>query len=1102
MAVSYVKTHAIGRASGKGSAVGSAAYRACQRLEQLERGGRDLSTAELAAYRTGEAVADRSGKVHDYTRKEGVAHTEIVLPEGVDAAWALDRQTLWQQAEAVEDRCNSRLAREWQVGLPHELKHDERVELARDFARALVDRYGLAADVAVHAPSRTGDQRNWHAHVLVTTREITNEGFGAKTSYEWSNTNLKKAGLPYTSVQTREMRMVWQDLANEHLARAGHDVRIDCRSYKARGIELEPRSSLTVGRHYAGIRDELLGGAACIFPVETLDAERSAWNAGLIEANPEALLDRVVEGQSTFTRQDVAKVLHRFVNEDWERFEHALNAVMQSRSLVCLVEGGRTADTGVEVEAVWSTRDVALREATMLERAERLAVPGGTKRGMAVALPAPSLLRAIAAVEQGEDPFAEWASKASAEPLFHLSDEQRRAVEVLSGNERLAMLRGVAGTGKTTALSAVRIAAVLEDRRIVGAALAGKAARELEAGSGIESRTLASWERSWEAGYDRLGPGDILVVDEAGMVGSAQMGRVLEAVEDAGAKIVLVGDERQLQPIEAGAAFRTIKDRLEEHDAPGKRLEGERERAPVAELSEVRRQGSAWQREASELFGAGRTSEALDRYRAEGHVRLHATTDDTRVAIVQDYFVRLDEARAASPDGRRGCDHIVTAYRNEDVAVLNDAIRSERVARGELSDGVAYRTEDGERTFAVGDRVLLTRNDRELGVANGDRGEVIGAVADRLDVRLTDGRYVRLEAPGREPSEGTGSERSGRSSHEPRTRERSERQEGYGGVRHGYAVTTHRAQGMTVDRVHVMASTGMHAQLAYVAMTRQRDEATLHASREHFRNYETLRDAIGRERTSYGVGDYLVSGISPGQSDGHGNGRGGALDALAERTADTARVQQRDADERGERANARQTAALTQGWEGEPTNDRRSAWSSLRLGSPEHASSFASLNLSRSDAPEPDRGIEPASSYTLAERIDIERFALAMGERDVARREGTELPHHEAAVAATFHAMREGLGSERAKGVREALARNPKLVEGFGAEARSRGREGPDRLDELNRSLDQATKRAETIRRDPVLRDEQQREDERQAKAERQQQERAQSQSNEISMGM
>ena len=136
------------------------------------------SAVASAAYRSGVYLKDeRTGEVHDYRRKAGIEHTELFLPSGVK----FDREHLWNSAEASEKRKNSTVAREYEISLPEELNSEQRTELTRDFARHLVDRYGVAVDVSIHAPSRGGDIRNYHAHILTTTRQVTPQGFAAKT---------------------------------------------------------------------------------------------------------------------------------------------------------------------------------------------------------------------------------------------------------------------------------------------------------------------------------------------------------------------------------------------------------------------------------------------------------------------------------------------------------------------------------------------------------------------------------------------------------------------------------------------------------------------------------------------------------------------------------------------------------------------------------------------------------------------------------------------------------------------------------------------------------------------------------------------------------
>lgn len=186
-------------------------------------GGRSATAA--AAYRSAEKIdCKREGRTHDYTRKSGVEHVEIVAPEGAPE-WVRDRAALWNEAEAAENRKNSVVAREWEVALPSELDAAGRRELALDFAHELVARYGVVADVCIHAPHREGDQRNHHAHVMTTTREVGAEGFGAKTRI----LDVKQTA----SIEVSAMRELWAERQNAALERVGTEERVDHRTLEA-----------------------------------------------------------------------------------------------------------------------------------------------------------------------------------------------------------------------------------------------------------------------------------------------------------------------------------------------------------------------------------------------------------------------------------------------------------------------------------------------------------------------------------------------------------------------------------------------------------------------------------------------------------------------------------------------------------------------------------------------------------------------------------------------------------------------------------------------------------------------------------------------------
>jgi hypothetical protein len=187
------------------------------------------SATGAAAYRSGARIADeRTGVLHDYRRRRGVEAAFLLLPANAPD-WASDRARLWNAAEQAETRKNSTVAREFEIALPAELDAEQRQRLAADFARELVFRHGCAADVAIHRPGRTGDSRNHHAHVLLTTRRLTAAGFGAKTR---ELDDLK-------SGEIGRWRARFADLQNERLREAGIEARVDHRSLEAQEIDRE-----------------------------------------------------------------------------------------------------------------------------------------------------------------------------------------------------------------------------------------------------------------------------------------------------------------------------------------------------------------------------------------------------------------------------------------------------------------------------------------------------------------------------------------------------------------------------------------------------------------------------------------------------------------------------------------------------------------------------------------------------------------------------------------------------------------------------------------------------------------------------------------------
>jgi Ti-type conjugative transfer relaxase TraA len=686
------------------------------------------SVVASAAYRSASEIHDERLDLNfNYTKKRGVEHTEIMAPAGAPA-WVHDRSKLWNAVESAEKRKDAQLAREIELALPVELKKGEQLALLKDFVTQQFVSKGMVADFAIHRDN----PENPHAHVLLTLRQLTPEGFGAKAR-AWNDRS-----------ELMSWRAGWEEVTNAHLAHAGLSVRIDHRSLKAQHLELTPGRKIGVSRERQAEEDLPPRIAERIAGQREIARE----NGERILADPRLALKGLTHMQATFTEHDLAKYLHTRT-DGAEQFRAAYLKVIAHGELVRLGHDERG-------HKRYTSREMLSIEKAMLTRAERM-----TR----------SLHHRVGGYRQ----HAVLSQRG-------LSDEQRNAYHALTREGNLKALIGVAGSGKSKLLAAAREAWEAEGYTVKGAALSGIAAENLTLASGIESRTIASLEYAWQGNRDHLTSKDVLVIDEAGMVGTRQLARVLEAAEGARAKVVLVGDPEQLQAIEAGAAFRGI---LAESGA--------------TELTEVRRQKHDWQREATRELATAHTQEALTAYEREGVILQLPTRDAAREALLKQW----------SQDGEAhpGETRIMLAYTRDDVRALNGLARAHRAERGELGHAETIETERGQREFAVGERIYFLRNERSLGVKNGSLGTIEDLRDGILQVKL-DNTDARLAVDTRF----------------------------YRDLEYGYAATVYKAQGATVDRSYILASYHYDRHSAYVALSRHRESATVFYAAEDFRN--------------------------------------------------------------------------------------------------------------------------------------------------------------------------------------------------------------------------------------------------------------------------
>ena len=202
------------------------------------------SAVAAASYRSAERlIDDRTGITHNYTRKAGVVHAEILAPEQAPER-LLDRAELWNSVEQVERRKDAQLARELQLSLPHELTDDQRLKLVRDYVQEQFVSQGMIADFAIHHPDKQSDERNHHAHVMLTMRDLSPDGFGKKNR-DWNKPEM-----------LNQWREQWAHHQNRELERHGHNDRVDHRSFEERGIDQEPTQHMGQNVHQMEMRGE------------------------------------------------------------------------------------------------------------------------------------------------------------------------------------------------------------------------------------------------------------------------------------------------------------------------------------------------------------------------------------------------------------------------------------------------------------------------------------------------------------------------------------------------------------------------------------------------------------------------------------------------------------------------------------------------------------------------------------------------------------------------------------------------------------------------------------------------------------------------------
>ncbi len=560
------------------------------------------NTVRALAYRTGCKVYDYSIGQLMVTRKKmyEVQHVELLLSQDapewsckLKELFSVDRQKGVQQfsdiVEAAERRRDAQVYRELEFALPQELSNEQNISLVREYLQDQCCKLGISVLANFHfdIDEETGERKP-HCHALLLTRSITNEGLALKKERAWNQKS-----------QHETWREQWAAYVNFHLKMYGIEQQIDHRSNAERGIEIEPQS-----KRGTNIKDmEFRGGNNPKDLFSTVTSEKAIAfresklrNVCRIIRKPEIVLDIVSKHHSTFMWGDVEKVLNRYI-DDRDLYQQLERKLKNSKELVLLrYESVKNKDGLIGDLSIYTTRFMVEAEISLEQLAERLSK---TKSHEVYRH------KVNAIITQYDQKLSKHGG---------LSLDQKKALHHITAPDQLSCVVGYAGAGKTTALEAAKEIWETEGYKVYGLAPTGRAAQNL-AQSGISSQTLHKFLKSHKEGRCQYKANSVLVLDEAGMVDTSRFDEFLQAVNDLKVKAVIVGDGAQLQPVEAGPAFRLVTDKI-----------------GSSHLEKVIRQEEVWQQEGTKLFGTLKTEEALQAYHQRGYIHF---IDEKEIPIAE-----------------------------------------------------------------------------------------------------------------------------------------------------------------------------------------------------------------------------------------------------------------------------------------------------------------------------------------------------------------------------------------------------------------------------------------------------------------------------------
>lgn len=678
-------------------------------------------------------------------------------------SWAKDAKHFWKSADKNE-RMNGRVYTELEISLPRELTQEQREELVSQFVEKTLGK-NFTYSYAIHNPLARDGEQNPHVHLMFSERKL--DGIDRDEAQHFKRYNSKNPELGgagkdrYFNARNfvSEVRVSWANTANDYMESIGLDSRIDHRSYQKIGTEIQSQN----------FRADYISHDKYLISENINEIRRQ--NGETIIEKPSEVLKVLTSTQSFFTIRELDRFLEAHTDGQ-EQYLKAREAVLTCPEMAILYGKDSVVLSSNELVGIEQSISALIFNANQDSRVQK-------PRTLVDKLP----LNAVRVAETRT-----------------FNSEQEKAFYTLTSIDRISLLNGSAGTGKSYVLSAVSEAYKESDYQVHGIALQAITAKAIETDCDIPSSTIASFLAKYESGNLEVNNKTVLILDEAGMVGSRDMQKLLMIVENHHAQIKLVGDSYQLNAVMAGSAFNHIQQNLDHKN--------------TASLENIQRQRSNEMKEASQHLSKHNVDQALEIYKALDKVNEYESHELALVKTIQSWSLDQGESK------------LMLAHSNRDVNELNFMARSILIKDGKLSaESHKVSTYKGEIDLALGDKIVFKKNDKHLNVSNGETAKVIGFELDKQQ----NIKSMMVE-----------SDQGGKISKIDL--------DSYKHFKHGYANTIHSSQGMTVENAYILASENMNANLTYVALTRHKGNVELNYSATAFNQDEKtwVRNSEGK----------------------------------------------------------------------------------------------------------------------------------------------------------------------------------------------------------------------------------------------------------------